>query len=640
LLADAAAANAKFRAFFEQGALFAGIMDIDGTLLDANRLSWEGCGFTRDEAVGKKFWDGPWWSPSPPLVERIRRASVQAAAGEPFREELPYYVGDGSERLADVSIQPIRDDAGRIVFLAPTGSDITDRKRAEADREKFATLAESSTDFIGICDADGMPTYVNRAGLDLVGLADMAEAQRTPVREFFYPEDQNRVLNEFRPEVAAKGHGEIEVRFRPFHGGPARWMAYKVQRLQDAGGAITGYATVSQDITERKRLEVDLRKLASDLADADRRKDEFLATLAHELRNPLAPLTNMLEVVRRSGHDESALRSAVDMMARQTSQLVRLVDDLLDLSRITHNRLDLRRSRVDLASVIRQAAQASRPLCESAGHTLRVTLPTDPVPVDADPVRLTQVFGNLINNSCKYTPPGGTVDVTMERSATEAVIVVRDTGIGIPRDKLESIFEMFSQVDPSLERSQGGLGIGLTLVRRLVLMHGGTVVARSDGVHRGSEFTVRLPVASAPAPVAVATHAPRAPAHVQPRRVLIVDDNRDAASSLAMLLELEGHKTVVAHDGPTALEAAERHRPDVMLLDIGLPRMNGYDVGRAVRREPWGATLTLIALTGWGQAEDRRRSQEAGFDGHLVKPVDPATLLELLAQPRAKMSAD
>jgi CheY-like chemotaxis protein len=262
------------------------------------------------------------------------------------------------------------------------------------------------------------------------------------------------------------------------------------------------------------------------------------------------------------------------------------------------------------------------------------------VPVDADPVRLTQVFGNLINNSCKYTPPGGTVDVTMERSATEAVIVVRDTGIGIPRDKLESIFEMFSQVDPSLERSQGGLGIGLTLVRRLVLMHGGTVVARSDGVHRGSEFTVRLPVVSAPAPVAVATHSPRAPAHVQPRRVLIVDDNRDAASSLAMLLELEGHKTVVAHDGPTALEAAERHRPDVMLLDIGLPRMNGYDVGRAVRREPWGATLTLIALTGWGQAEDRRRSQEAGFDGHLVKPVDPATLLELLAQPRAKMSAD
>jgi len=640
LLGDAASANAKFRAFFEQGALFAGIMDLDGTLLDANRLLWEGCGFTREAAVGRKLWDGPWWSPSPALVERIRAASQRAAAGEPFRAEMPYFVGDGSQRIADVSIQPIRDGAGRILFLAPTWSDVTDRKRVEDERQRFVTLVENSTDFVGIWDLDGMPTYVNPAGLAMVGLASLDEACRTPVREFFFPEDQRRIVEEFLPEVAERGHGEVEVRFRHFRGGAPRWMIYKVLKLADASGNPIGFATVSSDITERKRLEVDLRKLASDLSEADRRKDEFLATLAHELRNPLAPLANMIEVVRRSGGDRVALGNAVDMMGRQTAQLVRLVDDLLDLSRITHNRLELRTQRVDLASVIRQAVQSSQPFVDAAGHSLRVTLPDEPIPVAADPVRLTQVFGNLINNSCKYTPPGGTIDVTMARAGDEATVSVRDTGIGIPPDKLESIFEMFTQVDPSLERSQGGLGIGLTLVKRLVHMHGGSVVAKSGGAARGSEFVVRLPVAATVQEGATAVAPPRPSAAARKHHVLIVDDNRDAASSLALLLELDGHRTIVAHDGPAALEAAEAHRPDVVLLDIGLPGMSGYEVGRRIRHQPWGRTLTIIALTGWGQAEDRRRSHEAGFDAHLVKPVDPPTLISLLDEPRAKMSAD
>ncbi|MFI4924033.1 MAG: PAS domain S-box protein [Vicinamibacteria bacterium] len=640
LLADAASANAKFRAFFEQGALFAGIMDLDGTLLDANRLSWEGLGFTREEVVGRKFWDGPWWNPSRALVERIRVASERAAAGEPFREEMPYFVGDGSQRIADVSIQPIRDGAGRILFLASTGSDVTDRKRVEDERQRFVTLVENSTDFVGIWDLDGILSYVNPAGLAMVGLASLDEACRTPVREIFFPEDQKRIVEEFLPEVAERGHGEIEVRFRHFRGSAQRWMIFKALKLVDGTGRPIGFATVSSDITERKRLEVDLRKLANDLSDADRRKDEFLATLAHELRNPLAPLANMIEVVRRSGGDRAALGNAVDMMGRQTAQLVRLVDDLLDLSRITHNRLELRTQRVDLASVIRQAVQSSQPFVDAAGHTLRVTLPDAPVPVAADPVRLTQVFGNLINNSCKYTPPGGTIDVTMARVGDEATVAVRDTGIGIPSDKLETIFEMFTQVDASLERSQGGLGIGLTLVKRLVHMHGGRVVATSGGAGRGSEFVVRLPVA------ATAHEGATAPVPQRPRptgrkhHVLIVDDNRDAASSLAMLLELDGHRTIVAYDGPTALEAAEQHRPDVVLLDIGLPGMSGYEVAKRIRRQPWGYALTLIALTGWGQAEDRRRSHEAGFDAHLVKPVDPPALISLLDEPRAKMSAD
>ncbi|MEO8487543.1 MAG: PAS domain S-box protein [Betaproteobacteria bacterium] len=638
LLGDAVEANAKFRAFFDQGALFAGIMDIDGTIVEPNRLWWEGCGFTREQVAGKMFWDGPWWSPSPALVEKVHAGSLRAAAGHAFRAELPYFIGDGSERIADVSIVPIKDDAGRILFLAPTGSDITDRKLAEAERQKFVTLVENSTDFIGICDPQGHPTYVNRAGLDLVGLADMEEARSTPVREFFFPEDQARIVDGFLPDVAARGHGEVEVRFRHFRTGAARWMVYKVVKLSGADGATTGFATVSQDITDRKRMEYDLRKLAKDLSDADRRKDEFLATLAHELRNPLAPLSDMLEVLKRTGGDGATLRQAVDMMGRQTGQLVRLVDDLLDVSRITHNRLELRRSRVDLVPVVQQAVQASQPHADTAGHRLRLTVPPEPLPLNADPVRLAQVFGNLINNSCKYTPSGGSIDVTVERSGTEAVVSVRDTGVGIPPDRLDSIFEMFAQVDHSLERSQGGLGIGLTLVRRIVLMHGGTVVAQSTGEGQGSEFVVRLPLAG---PAVEATLAPvAAPPPPRAHRILIVDDNRDAASSLAMLLEIEGNETFVAHDGAEALAAAERHRPEIVLLDIGLPVLNGYEVARRIREQPWGKHVLLVALTGWGQAEDRRKSREAGFDNHLVKPVDHAALQVLLDTRRAAPRAD
>ena len=348
LLEEAAAANAKFHAFFEQGALFAGIMDVNGTILDANRLSWEACGYTKEQIVGKPFWDGPWWAPSADLVEQIKAASGQAAAGQTFRAELPYFVADGSERTADVTIQPIRDDAGRVLFLAPTGIDITDRKRAEADRERFVTLIENSTDFIGICDLDGIPFFVNRAGLEMVGLDDFEQARRTPVGSFFFPEDQPRIMQEFLPSVLEKGHGEIEVRFRHFKTGDARWMAYKVLTLPDAEGRPVAFATVSQDVTERKRLEDNLRSLATDLSEMDRRKNEFLAMLAHELRNPLAPISNATRTLRMGGHDADALRSASETLERQVRQLSRLVDDLLDMSRITRGTIELRREPIEL----------------------------------------------------------------------------------------------------------------------------------------------------------------------------------------------------------------------------------------------------------------------------------------------------
>jgi PAS domain S-box-containing protein len=629
LLAEAGAANAKFHAFFEQGALFAGIMDLNGTLLEANRLFWEGCGFTREQVIGKPFWDGPWWAPSPPLVEQIKVASAQAASGQTFRAELAYYVGDGSERMADVMIQPIKDDAGRVLFLAPTGLDITERKRAEADREKFVTLVESSTDFIGMCDLEGIPFFVNRAGLALVGLDNLDEARRIPVASFFFPEDQTRMVQEFFPSVLKTGHGEIEVRFRHFKTGVARWMAYKVLTLPDADGRPTAFATVSQDVTERKRLEDSLRGLASDLSEADRRKNEFLAMLAHELRNPLAPISNAARALRLGGGDGEGLRSASEMLERQVGQMTRLVDDLLDMSRITRGKIELRKERVELAPIIAQATEAVRVQYRSMNHELTITVPPTPVSLNADPARLAQVVGNLLNNAGKFTDRGGHIWLTVEREGDHAVIRVRDNGIGIAKQDLPGLFEMFAQVDTSLERSRDGLGIGLTLVKTLVEMHGGSVQAYSEGLGRGTEFVVRLPIlmeALEPAPERPLSAA----TSVVARRILIVDDSEDGAESLAMLLQFFGHETFKAHDGVEAIEAAERQRPDVVLLDIGLPRLNGYEVCARIRKEPWGKDLVLVALTGWGQEEDRHRSKEAGFDAHMVKPVDYDALLKLI----------
>jgi CheY-like chemotaxis protein/two-component sensor histidine kinase len=309
--------------------------------------------------------------------------------------------------------------------------------------------------------------------------------------------------------------------------------------------------------------------------------------------------------------------------------MVRLVDDLLDLNRITHDRLELRRSEVELSSVIQQAVEVARPLVDAAGHNLIVDLPFEPVYMNADRARLAQMFGNLLNNSSKYTRPHGTISLTAKRIGDEVAVTIKDNGAGIPQDKLDSIFDMFMQVDRTSDRAQGGLGIGLTLVKRLAEMHGGSIKAKSAGEGQGSEFVVNLPVLSKPS---AANDAPANEPETSPqRRILIVDDNIDSADSLAMLLEITGNKTYMAHDGVEAIEAIEEHRPEVVLLDIGLPKLDGHEVCRHVRQQPWGKDIVMIALTGWGQEDDRRKSEEAGFNGHLVKPVDYDRLLELLS---------
>jgi len=598
---------------------------LDGVIQSWNAAAERLFGYLADQAIGRHI---SLIIPADRIAEEDHIISCLRAGQRIEHFETERLHADGHRITVSLTISPLKDETGKVIGASKTARDVTMQRQAETERKKFVKLVENSTDFIGMCDLNGIPFFINRAGLGMVGLDSIEEARRTPVRDFFFPEDQSRIMDEFFPSVLEKGHGETEVRFRNFKTGDAHWMAYKVLTLTDDSGVAVGFASVSQDVTERRHLEDNLRTLAADLSEADRRKDEFVATLAHELRNPLAPLCNMLQVLKHVDGDPETLKHATGTIERQLGQMVRLVDDLLDLNRITHNRIELRQKRVELSSVIQQAIEASRPLATSAGHTLHVTLPPEPIYMDADPARLAQIFGNLLTNSCKYTPPGGSIWLTAERSGSEVAVTVKDTGTGIPADKLESIFDMFAQVDRPLERSQGGLGIGLTLAKRLVLMHGGSIEARSEGEDRGSEFVVRLPIILEDV-MPVPKSSPQEP--TKGRRILIVDDNQDSAESLSILLNIAGNETFMAHDGLAAIESAERQRPEVVLLDIGLPEITGYDVCRRIREAPWGKVMVLIALTGWGQEEDRRRSREAGFDGHLVKPVDYLALLELLS---------
>ena len=411
-----------------------------------------------------------------------------------------------------------------------------------------------------------------------------------------------------------------------------------------AGGRLLGtlsFASRSRDSFEQEEIEFleiishyvtlayERLHLIDKLREQDRRKDEFLATLAHELRNPLAPIRNGLQLIRLSNNDQVRLDHATTIMQRQIEQMVRLVDDLLDVGRISRNKLELRKEMVDLESVVRSAVDTSRPVIEASQNELQIALPTQEVLLDADPVRLAQVVSNLLNNAARYSRPGGRISLTATAEDGELIIKVSDTGIGIEPGKLSQIFDMFVQLDSADPHAQGGLGVGLTLVRRLIEMHGGTVEAHSDGAGKGSEFIVRLPISAAKTAPASAVET-ESTATV-PRRILVVDDNVDSAESMAMMLELSGHAVAMAHDGAEAVELAKQFQPDVAFLDLGMPKLNGYEAARSIREQPWGRQMLLVALTGWGQEDDKRRTREAGFDAHIVKPIDFAALEKLLA---------
>jgi PAS domain S-box-containing protein len=478
------------------------------------------------------------------------------------------------------------------------------------------------------------------------------EGDRTKWRQLIHADDLARYLGAVEATAdAPMFHLVYRVRHRAAGYIVIQDDGYRIAHHGNAdAGRMIGFV---KDITEQHRAQVALleserrlremaealRQRNDELLDAGRRKDEFLATLAHELRNPLAPIRNSLEIMRLKGEDPVLAQQAHDMMERQLSQLVRLIDDLLDLSRISHNRLQLRKHVVTLAEVLASAVETSRPLIDERGHELIVDLPDAPVWVHADLTRLAQVFVNLLNNAAKYTEPGGRVRLSALHQGEQVVVTVEDNGIGIPEDMMPTIFDMFTQVDRSPERAQGGLGIGLTLARRLVELHGGRIEVHS-ACKRGSTFTVHLPIAAPPDTARAAALPPQRAVPATAYRVLVVDDNRDSALSLATFLGMAGHDTRTAHDGREALEACASSWPQVVVLDIGLPGMSGYEVAREIRARPGGERLLLVAVTGWGQAEDRRRSREAGFDVHLVKPVDPVELESLLIHPRPAAGAE
>ncbi len=512
-----------------------------------------------------------------------------------------------------------------------------------------ATLL-SIGDAVITTDAQSRVTSMNPVAEELTGWAEvdargeqlntvftiLDESSREPVES-----PATRALREGR--IVGLANHTILVR-KP---GDERSIDDSAAPIRDDDGNVLGVVLVFRDVTEQRGRQEELQRNAREnaelllaLRESDQRKDEFLAMLAHELRNPLAPIANATQFVRALPSSSNEVTWAMNVIERQVHQMTRLVDDLLDVSRISKGRIELRRERLEVMTLVNMAVEACSPLLRDRGHELRLDVPSESIVLDVDPTRMTQVMLNLLTNAAKYMNPGGGIDLSVRCDGDRVEIKVRDNGIGISPDMLAGIFEMFSQEERSLEHSRGGLGIGLTLARRLVEMHGGEIEARSDGRDRGSEFTVLLPLAAALEPSMLAP--PDAPPALLPsvsQRILVVDDNRDAAESLARLLSLLGHEVEVAHDGIAAIEAVPRFAPDLLLLDLGMPRLDGYQAARRIRAMEDGHRVFLVALTGWGQEEDRRRSHEAGFDEHLTKPVEMAALQQILVRSRACGSA-
>ena len=601
---------------------------------------------SREELLGARLF--AIFPPTPRDPEGASAAALRASIAEAIATRAPHTMAAqrypievrqaGSvqveERYWNAVNAPVYDAAGTLLYVLHQTYDITPQVRAQAQQrattELYSTLIESMDD--GFCivdiqyDEDGRPwdyrfLDVNRAFEEQTGLKN---ARGKTVRELV-PETDTRWA-EMYSRVALTGE---PLRLSEDSSPIGRWFDVYATRVGDPKEGKV--AVLFSDVTASRRARNELSELAADLAAENRRKTEFLATLAHELRNPLAPIRTGLELLRMAEDRAPAAARIHATMERQLKQLVHLIDDLLDVARINSGKVALRKERIVLHDVVATAVEASMPLIQAGQHRFDLSLPETPVVLDADPVRLAQILGNLLGNAAKYTPTGGRIALTATQDADGVEIAVSDTGIGIPPEALPDVFDMFSQVSRNIGRAQGGLGIGLSLVRSLAAMHGGSVRAESAGAGHGSTFTVRLPLGSHAAPEPAQETAAVAPRHDgRPLRILVADDNVDAAHTIAALLETGGHRVDLLHDGRRALEQAASGGYDLAILDIGMPGLNGHEVAAALRRTPGCEHTFLAALTGWGAESDRERSQAAGFDAHLTKPAGVAEIDALL----------
>ncbi|HYM27892.1 MAG TPA: ATP-binding protein [Steroidobacteraceae bacterium] len=617
------ASEARHRAMVEASPECVKLVAPDGTLLQINAAGLHMIEADDASAVTGRSVYG---LIAPEQRARYREFHERVCRGEAGRHSFDIVGLRGGRRSMECSAVPLAMPGGMCCQLSIT-RDVTQRlagERALAESHARLQLAVLLSG-IGFWHCD-LPFG------ELVWDARVKE-------HFFFGHDARITIDDFYArlhaedreptrlaiETAIREHRPYDVIYRTVDpvSGAHKW-------IRALGGAVYGDGRATQfdgvtvDVTEQRQAQQRLAELNAELTEHDRRRNEFLATLAHELRNPLAPVRTGLHLLQRGGAEEQLARVRA-MMERQLGHLVHMVDDLLDVSRITLGKVTLKKETVDLRSVVDSALEATRPLLEAAGHTLVTRLGNDSLPLAADFTRLTQVVVNLVSNAVRYTPPGGRIEISARTHEDRIELQVSDTGIGIPADMLPRVFDPFTQAHPAIESSQSGLGLGLTLARRLVAIHGGTLTAASDGIGTGSRFTVSLPAAAGTAATPGSVRA-APPAVAQPLRVLIVDDNADAAETVAMLLGLAGHAPRVAHSGEAALGCAEEFQPEVVLLDLGLPGLSGHEVARRLRRTARGP-LRLVALTGWGSDEDRRQAQAAGFDHHLVKPVAAELLL-------------
>ena len=567
---------------------------------------------------------------SDPLFEPYREAA--RAAGFRAVHSTPI-ITRGGELLGVVSVHfgrrytPSQRDQQVADVCARHAADALEALRSQAalreSERLYRAIGESINYGVWTADVEGRGTYVSDSFLQLLGLGrDQVDAGTW--EKTVHPDDWPLLMKRWQHCVATGAAFDHEFRVRCADGSWFPILGRGVP-VRDDAGSIVGWAGINLDIKRLKQVETELREL-------DQRKDEFLATLAHELRNPLAPLRNGLEVMRLASGNPATIEKARTMMERQLAQMVRLVDDLLDVSRVSRGKIELRRERVELAAILRNAMETSQPLMTERGHDLVAAIPRDRIVVDADVTRLSQVFWNLLNNAARYTEPRGRIELSVQHAGGEVAVAIRDNGIGIPEHMQARVFDIFTQVDRSLEKSQGGLGIGLSIAKRLVEMHGGRITVKSDGDRKGSEFTVHLPATIEAAPERARQDAGAcARAGSMRKRILVADDNPDSATTLSLMLEVLGNEVRVVHDGEAAVAAAGDFNPDMILLDIGMPKLNGYGACERIRREPWGTRPYIVALTGWGQEADKHRSKAAGFDRHLVKPVEPSMLEKMIA---------